>query len=157
MNTKQKTLLIASLTILLVGAAFTGYTLYERRVSTDVRAAVLATLGNNVSDADAVVYLRTAKLASRTKRDTYVVGLLDNFVKQAMAAGRDNREVMNLLTKHIIGQDWPVECKIYGIQTLQCRMALKQQRINDQIDIEMEKNFQTRADTETKSMILNRS
>ena len=76
---------------LLGGIAFGGYTLYERHISTEARAAVLAALGDNVNDADVAVYLRTAKLAIRTKRDAYIVGLLDKTVEQAEKAREINR------------------------------------------------------------------
>lgn len=62
----------------------------QQQISPAVRAAVSAALGPHVSDADATEFLRSAKLASRTKRDTEVVAMLDEVVNLARSAAKDD-------------------------------------------------------------------
>ena len=62
----------------------------QEHISPPVRAAVSAALGPHVSDADVIEFLRSAKLASRTKRDTDVVALLDEVVNLARSAEEDD-------------------------------------------------------------------
>lgn len=64
---------------------------------------VLATLGDNTSFADATSYLRTAKLACRTKRDFDVVGRLDKAVTLLRSAEEHDRKSWDLLMKGITG------------------------------------------------------
>ena len=111
---------------LLGGIAFGGYTLYERHISTEARAAVLAALGDNVNDADVAVYLRTAKLAIRTKRDAYIVGLLDKTVEQAEKASRDQQEWTNSIfdssTVDPLLETEKIDCQqLYGVHSSECR------------------------------------
>ncbi|MBI3645741.1 MAG: hypothetical protein HY233_07245 [Acidobacteriales bacterium] len=62
----------------------------QQQISPAVRAAVAAALGPHVSDADATEFLRSAKLASRTKHDTEVVAMLDEVVNLARSAAQDD-------------------------------------------------------------------
>ena len=62
----------------------------EQQISPSVRAAVAAALGPHVSDADLTEFLRSAKLASRNKRDTEVVAMLDEVVNLARSAAQDD-------------------------------------------------------------------
>ena len=61
-----------------------------QQISPAVRAAVVAALGPNVSDSDMTEFLRSAKLASRTKRDSEVVAMLDEVVSLASSAAQDD-------------------------------------------------------------------
>jgi hypothetical protein len=117
--------LIAAIAIglaLVVGASIGGYFLYEQHISSDVRAAVQGEFGNNVSNADALAYLRAATLASRTKRDAYIVGLLDKAIEQSRLASDHQRESLQLLTK----DRTPEDCNIYGWGSAECRLAIPQ-------------------------------
>jgi len=103
---RKQLAMVAVLTLmLLTGVALGGHALYEHHLSSDVRAAVLASLGNNVSDADVAVYLRTAKLAIRTKRDAYIVGLLDKIVEQVTEAEKDKQEFSDALISDMDSED----------------------------------------------------
>jgi len=62
----------------------------EQQISPPVRAAMAAVLGPHVSDADATEFLRSAKLASRTKHDAEVVAMLDEVVNLARSAAQDD-------------------------------------------------------------------
>ena len=62
----------------------------EQQISPPVRAAVAAALGPHVSDADETEFLRSAKLASRTKHDAEVVAMLDEVVNLARSAAQDD-------------------------------------------------------------------
>ena len=66
----------------------------EQRLSPEVKAAVLAVTHQNanLSDTDVSEYLRAAKLASRTKRDTEIVRLLDKWISLTAAYTHDSRE-----------------------------------------------------------------
>ena len=61
-----------------------------QELSSSVRAAVGAALGPHVSDADLTEFLRSAKLASRTKRDAEVVAMLDEVVSLVRSAAQDD-------------------------------------------------------------------
>jgi hypothetical protein len=62
----------------------------EQQISPAVRAAVTAALGPHVSDSDTTEFLRSAKLATRTKHDTEVVAMLDEAVSLARSAVQDD-------------------------------------------------------------------
>lgn len=62
----------------------------EQQLSPAVKAAVAAALGPHVSDADLTEFLRSAKLASRTKQDTEVVVILDEVVNLVRSAAQDD-------------------------------------------------------------------
>ncbi len=62
----------------------------EQQISPAVRAAVTAALGPHLSDADVTEFLRSAKLASRTKHDTDVVAMLDEVVSLGRSAVQDD-------------------------------------------------------------------
>jgi hypothetical protein len=64
----------------------------EQQISPAVRAAVVAALGPHISDADLTEFLRSAKLASRTKRDAEVVGMLDEVVSLARTAAQNDNQ-----------------------------------------------------------------
>jgi hypothetical protein len=122
-NKPMNRFVVLALLLLVLGlAGFAGYTLYQHHISSDVRAAVVASLGDNVSTADVEVFLRTAKLASRTKRDARVVDLLDKAVAHAASSQRDIRESWGI-TMQGIKNLIPTECKVYGFNSPQCRAA----------------------------------
>jgi hypothetical protein len=85
---KAKKMLASVVLFLTLTTTLGGHALYERHLSSDVRAAVVAVLSKNASYADDQVYIRTANLAIRTEKDAYVVGLLD----QSMTAYVDASE-----------------------------------------------------------------
>ncbi len=62
----------------------------DLQISPAVRAAVTAALGPHVSDADVTEFLRSAKLASRTKHDAEVVAMLDEVVSLGNSAAQDD-------------------------------------------------------------------
>ena len=62
----------------------------EQQLSPAVKAAVVAALGSHVTDADLTEFLRSAKLASRTKHDAEVVALLDEAVSLLRSAAQDD-------------------------------------------------------------------
>lgn len=107
---KRRTRLFVTFTIVVLALTSFGWWYYnERMVSSKVKGAVLAVVNSpNVTDADLDVYLRTAKLESRTKRDTVVVARLDKMValmRQSAfdkARGQDSR-VIDTLSKTVQG------------------------------------------------------
>ncbi len=64
----------------------------EQQISPPVRAAVVAAIGPHVSDADLTEFLRSAKLASRTRRDAEVVAMLDEVVSLARSAAQNDNQ-----------------------------------------------------------------
>ena len=76
---KKRTKVFVTFAIIVLASTSFGWWYYnERMVSSKVKAAVRAVVNSpNIADADLEVYLRTAKLESRTKRDANVVARLD--------------------------------------------------------------------------------
>ena len=104
---KRKTAFFA---IILSASAFVGWNYYnERMVSSKVKAAVRVIVDSpNITDADVEVYLRTAKLESRTKKDADVVARLDKMVSVMRQSSFDkergqDRRVMDTLSEAIKG------------------------------------------------------
>src|SRR6516225_1402604 len=79
---KKRKSAIVTFAIILLASAFLGWIYYnERMVSSKVKAAVRVVVNSpNITDADLEVYLRTAKLESRTKKDADVVARLEKMV-----------------------------------------------------------------------------
>src|SRR5215470_6903597 len=106
----QKKRKIAFFAIALLALAFLGWNYYnERMVSSKVKAAVRAVVNSpKITDADLEVYLQTAKLESRTRKDADVVARLDkmaSLIRQSSfdkERGRDTR-VMDTLSEAIKG------------------------------------------------------
>jgi hypothetical protein len=92
-------MLFLGLVLTLAGIGWNYY--HQRTLSPEVQAAVLATLGGNTSYLDASVYLRSAKLACRTKRDFDVVGRLDNAITLLKSGEEDSQKSWDLLMKGI--------------------------------------------------------
>jgi hypothetical protein len=107
---KNRTLAFVTFAIIVLASAFFGWIYYnERMVSSKVKAAVLAAVNSpNITDADLEVYLRTAKLESRTKKDADVVVRLDKMASLMRQSsfdkerGQDTR-VMDTLSGAIRG------------------------------------------------------
>jgi hypothetical protein len=107
---KKRTIAFVTSAIIVLASAFLGWIYYnERMVSSKVKAAVLAVVNSpNITDADLEVYLRTAKLESRTKRDADVVARLDKMASLMRQCsfdkerGQDTR-VMDTLSEAIKG------------------------------------------------------
>ena len=101
---KKRTKIFVTFAIIVLASTSFGWWYYnERMVSSKVKAAVLAVVNSpNVADADLDVYLRTAKLESRTKRDADVVIRLDKMIslmRQSAfdkARGQDSRVIDTL-------------------------------------------------------------
>lgn len=88
--------------LVLTGLAGIGWNYYHQRtLSPEVQAAVLATLGGNTSYLDASAYLRSAKLACRTKRDFDAVGRLDNAIMLLKSGAEDSQKSWDLMMKGI--------------------------------------------------------
>jgi hypothetical protein len=66
-----------------------------RELSPAVKAAVTAALGPHTSNDDVTEFLRSAKLASRTRYDTEVVAMLDELVSLARSAAQDDYQAEN--------------------------------------------------------------
>ena len=79
---KKRTKVFVTFAIIVLASTSFGWWYYnERMVSSKVKAAVLAVVNSpNIADADLDIYLRTAKLESRTKRDAIVVARLDKMI-----------------------------------------------------------------------------
>lgn len=74
--------------VLAAAAWFVWRNHIQRSLSLEVRAAVLAAVGENTSLEQAQFDLQAAKLACRTKRDFEVVGNLDKAVAKAVSAAK---------------------------------------------------------------------
>ena len=106
----QKKRKIAFFAIVLLASAFLGWNCYnERMVSSKVKAAVRVVVNSpNITDADLEIYLQTAKLESRTKKDADVVARLDKMASLMRQSsfdkerGQDTR-VMDTLSEAIKG------------------------------------------------------
>src|SRR5690348_1124199 len=87
---KRKTAFFA---IVLLASAFLGWNYYnERMVSSKVKAAVRVVVSSpNITDADLEVYLQTAKLESRTKKDADVVARLDQMASLMRQSSLDEK------------------------------------------------------------------
>jgi hypothetical protein len=107
---KKRKSAIVTFAIILLASAFLGWIYYnERMVSSKVKAAVRVVVNSpNITDADLEVYLRTAKLESRTKKDADVVARLDKMVSLMRQSSFDkergqDRRVMDTLSEAIKG------------------------------------------------------
>jgi hypothetical protein len=106
-HTKRKIALVTA--ILLVAALFSWIYYNEYMVSSKVKTAVRVVVNSpNLADADLEVYLRTAKLESRTKKDAEVVARLDKMVSLMRQSSFDkkrgqDRRVMDTLSEAIKG------------------------------------------------------
>jgi hypothetical protein len=107
---KKRKSAILAFAIILLASAFLGWIYYnERMVSSKVKAAVRVVVSSpNITDADLEVYLRTAKLESRTKKDADVVARLDRMVSLIRQSSFDkargqDRRVMDTLSVTIKG------------------------------------------------------
>jgi hypothetical protein len=148
---KRTTVLAMTLVgLALMGVALVGgYRVYQQHISSDVRAAVLAAVGDNATEADIVVYLRAAKLASRTKRDAEVVDLLDRGINAAVSSQKSNQESWKLLLHDLSNPIEPAECRIYGPVTSECIAALKASIEEHKRDVEVEKAYDANAKYES--------
>jgi hypothetical protein len=107
---KKRTKALVTFAIIVLASTSCGWWYYnERMVSSKVKAAVIAMVNSpNIAGDDSDVYLRIAKLESRTKRDADVVARLDkmaSLMRQSSfdkARGRDTR-VMDTLSETIKG------------------------------------------------------
>ena len=105
---KKRKMVFVTFAIILLASALFGWIYYnERMVSSKVKAAVRVVVDSpNITDADLEVYLRTAKLESRTKKDADVVARLDKMVSLMRQSsfdkerGQDSR-VMDTLSEAI--------------------------------------------------------
>ena len=108
-NSKKRKIAFITIAILLVSALFSWIYYNERMVSSKVKTAVRLVVNNpNIADADLEIYLRTAKLESRTKRDADVVARLDKMVSLMRQSSFDkergqDRRVMDTLSEAIKG------------------------------------------------------
>jgi len=105
---KKRKMVFVTFAIILLASDLFGWIYYnERMVSSKVKAAVRVVVDSpNITDADLEVYLRTAKLESRTKKDADVVARLDKMVSLMRQSsfdkerGQDSR-VMDTLSEAI--------------------------------------------------------
>jgi len=106
---KTRKIVFVTFAIILLASAFLAWYYNERMVSSKVKAAVRVVVNSpNITDANLEVYLRTAKLESRTKKDADVVARLDKMVSLMRQSsfdkerGQDSR-VMDTLSEAIKG------------------------------------------------------
>ena len=95
MKRLNKVCLTLAGTVLAGLAVFGAHAAYERRLSVGVRVAITAGLDENTTLLDEKQYLRAAKLAARTKKDDYVIGLFEGFINSVEAAQDAERNATN--------------------------------------------------------------
>jgi hypothetical protein len=80
----------------------------EQQLSPEVKAAVVAVIGQNanLSDADVVAFLRAAKLGSRTRRDNEIVGLLDKWISTVKQMAEDKRQAASFRQLILHSRRW---------------------------------------------------
>jgi hypothetical protein len=142
-------LLLASAVVGLAGFAWSYH--HQRALSAEVKAAVLATLGDNTNYADATAYVRAAKLACRTRRDFEVVGRLDKLVTLANAAQEDDRLSWKLVMDNLRAagdQSWRL-CKFNHSMAF-CRLQLQQESDELKRNQELEKSYSESSKVEAK-------
>lgn len=111
------TLVATLIALVLCLAASFGYVLYDHHhISSNVRAALTASLDVNNSDADLAVYLRAAKFASHTKRDSEVIALLEDAIEQ----GRFARDAEQSAYRQTMVD---IDCMVFHKKTFRCDPA----------------------------------